>query len=253
MSSKLNKDQKTLVSSFVRVTNAKQKDAITCLKGASWSLEPAINAYYSKSRAGSNKTEGTSQALHELFLKYKDDNHDKIMAEGIISFCEDLGVSPEDVVMFVICWYMDAKTMGEFTQEEFEGGIEDMEIDTVFSPITSLKAKIPALRKDLDDPATFKEIYEFAFGFSCEDSQKVLQLDVAVSIWPLLITKKKWKHIDEWCTFLQEHHKRAISRDTWNQLLDFINTIGDNFAQYDPNSAWPYLIDEFVEMKLEQK
>ena len=76
---------------------------------------------------------------------------------------------------------------------------------------------------------------------------------MAVSIWPLLITKKKWKHIDEWCTFLQEHHKRAISRDTWNQLLDFINTIGDNFAQYDPNSAWPYLIDEFVEMKLEQK
>ncbi len=251
MSSKLNKDQKALVSSFVRVTNAKQKDAITCLKGASWNLEPAINAYYSNSGAGSKKSAGPSEALHELYLKYKDEQHDKIMAEGIISFCKDLGVSPEDVVMFVICWYMDAKTMGEFTQEEFEGGLEEMGIDTVFSPIASLKAKIPSLRKDLDNPSVFKDVYEYAFGFSCEENQKCLQLDVAVSIWPLLITKKKWKLIDEWCAFLQEHHKRAVSRDTWSQLLDFIRTIGSDFKKYDPNSAWPYLIDEFVERQTE--
>lgn len=247
MSGNLSKDQRALVSSFVRVTNAKQKDAITCLKSARWDLEPAINSYYSKSGAGVKQSSKPSKALHDLYLKYEDKNRGKILAEGIISFCEDLQVSPEDVVMFVICWYMDAKTMGEFTQEEFEGGMEEMEIDTVFSPITSLKMKIPTLRKDLDNPVTFKQIYEYAFGFSCEENQKCLQLDVATSIWPLLITKDKWKYIDEWCTFLVEHHKRAVSRDTWTQLLDFINTIGTDFKKYDPNSAWPYLIDEFVE------
>jgi DCN1-like protein 1/2 len=247
MSGKLNKDQRTLVSSFIRVTNAKQKDAISCLKGAVWNLEPAINSYYSKNGAGATPSSKPSKALHDLYLKYEDKERGKIMADGIISFCEEIGVTPEDVVMFVICWYMDAKTMGEFTQEEFEGGLEEMEIDTVFSPVASLKMKIPTLRNDLNVPETFKQIYEYAFVFSCEENQKCLQLDVATSIWPLLITKKKWKYIDEWCAFLQEHHKRAVSRDTWIQLLDFVNTVGTDFKKYDPNSAWPYLIDEFVE------
>jgi DCN1-like protein 1/2 len=247
MSTKLTKDQKALVSSFVRVTNANNRDAITCLKGALWNLEPAINAYYSRSRTGAREGSGPNKALHDLYLKYQDDQHGKIMADGIISFCEDLGVSPEDVVMFVICWYMDAKTMGEFSQEEFEGGLEGMQVDTLFSPIVSLKMKIPSLREELDDPTTFKQIYEFAFQFSCEGNQKCLQLDVATAIWPLLITKDKWKYIDEWCAFLQEHHKRAVSRDTWSQLLDFVATVGTDFNKYDPNSAWPYLIDEFVE------
>ena len=42
---------------------------------------------------------------------------------------------------------------------------------------------------------------------------------------------------------------RAVSEDTWMQLLDFINIIDDQFTEFDPNGAWPYLIDEFVAFK----
>ncbi len=38
-------------------------------------------------------------------------------------FCEDLGVDPSDVVMLVISYHCSAKTMCEYSKEEFSGGM----------------------------------------------------------------------------------------------------------------------------------
>ena len=237
----LNKEQKSLLNSFIRVTNASSRDAVSCLTTSYWNLEPAINLYFSGDMGKRSKPK--NKALHDLYLKYEDSQAKKIMADGIIQFCEDIGVDPTDVVMIVICWHMNAQTMGELSEDEFEGGLDSIGVDS----IDSLKKKIPELKRQLDDESKFKRIYEYAFTFSCESNQKCLQLDVAVSIWPLLITSARWKYIDQWCEFLEKKHRRAISKDTWVQLLDFVNSMDNEFSQYDPNDAWPYLIDDFVE------
>lgn len=86
-----------------------------------------------------------------------------------------------------------------------------------------------------------------------EKGQKCVQQDVAIAMWQLLLPAHRWRYTQDWCDFLQAKHNRAISRDTWNQLLDFILSVSPDFSDYDDAGAWPYLIDEFVEHMREKQ
>lgn len=89
---------------------------------------------------------------------------------------------------------------------------------------------------------------------AAQKGQKCLQLDTAVAMWQLLFCEDRaWPFIDDWCEFLQKLHNRAISRDTWTQLLDFSRTVKPDFSNFDSAGAWPYLMDEFVDWMKEQK
>jgi hypothetical protein len=56
-----------------------------------------------------------------------------------------------------------------------------------------------------------------------QKGQKCVQQDTAIAMWELLLSgQRAWPLLEEWCEFLRKHHNRAISKDTWTQLLDFI-------------------------------
>ena len=56
---------------------------------------------------------------------------------------------------------------------------------------------------------------------SREKGQKCVQLDTALAVWQLLFRQMQWPLGADWIDFVQKKHGRAISRDTWVQLLDF--------------------------------
>ncbi|KAB1216875.1 DCN1-like protein [Morella rubra] len=177
----------------------------------------------------------------------QDPYSDMILVDGITLLCNDLQVDPQDIVMLVVSWHMKAATMCEFSKQEFLGGLQALGIDS----LDKFRERIAFMRSELKDDQKFREIYNFAFGWAKEKGQKSLALDTAIGMWQLLFAEKQWPLVDHWCQFLQARHNKAISRDTWSQLLEFARTVDPTLSNYDAEGAWPYLIDEFVEYLIE--
>ena len=246
---RLTKAQKDKVKRFASVADADEATAMAILKEARWDLEVGLETYFT-SPMGAVATGADAEALEELYQKYRadDDDEEMIGAAGIERFCDDIGIDPMDPVILVVALKMNAQQMGKFTKEEFLTGMRRMGAATT----DKLKEKLPLLRAELEDPRSFKDVYEYSFDFSKEPNQKSLPLDTAAAMWGVLLGGR-WALVEEWCDFLRREHGKAVTRDTWSQTLEFSRLIGPDLEGYDPAGAWPYLIDEFVEERLEAK
>ncbi|CAA7395466.1 unnamed protein product [Spirodela intermedia] len=180
--------------------------------------------------------------LEQLFQRFKEPHVDMILANGIECLCRELQVDPQDIVMLVLSSHMRAATMCEFSRQEFIDGLEALGVDS----LETLREKIPSLRAELKDEQIFSVIYNFAFDWAKEEGQRSMTLDTAIGMWQLLLTEKCWPLVDHWCLFLQARQEKAISRDTWTMVLEFVKMADPVAPHYDADGAWPSLIDGFV-------
>ncbi|KAK9243725.1 Cullin binding-domain-containing protein [Lipomyces tetrasporus] len=245
--SSLTSAQRNAVNQFAAATGASTRSATTYLRNNAWNVERAVDEYYDSGATATPKKE--SKAVLELFEKYKDpEDPSTIGIDGTINYIQDLGVALEDPVVLALACKLEAPTMGQFTKQGFIKGWQSMNADT----IPKMKKAVESLSTDLaNDPAFFKQVYKFTFGFVRPQGQRILPLDTAVEYWKLLL-EDKFPSQDlfcKWITFVTEEHKKAVPKDTWNMLLDFVvNVLGsDNgLDSYDAEGAWPSIFDEFV-------
>lgn len=242
---KLSVPQKQQVAQFQGITGASKDQAAECLQSSQWNVEVAINYFFNSGLTGAAPKDNS--AVLTLYDRYKDKQQDAILAEGVGRFCQDLKVDPSDIVMLVISWHFAAATMCEFSRDEFLEGMDELGCSTT----DAVRHKLPQLRSELKNVQSFQDVYNYAYGFACEKGQKCLQLDTAVAMWQLLFAEQGWPLVNRWCNFLEANHKLAISKDTWSQLLDFAKIVRTeaDLEQFDDstNSAWPYLVDDFVD------
>ncbi|KAF9985767.1 DCN1-like protein 5 [Mortierella antarctica] len=154
----------------------------------------------------------------------EDFDADQIGPGGITKLCEDINVSLDAVDMLVLAYHLQADTMPIFTKEEWTKGMTKLGIDST----EKLKVAMPSLVAALQDPKHFKEFYRYVFMFAKDSEQKCMPLEA-------------------------KHPVKVINKDQWYNFLDFSDSIAEDLTNYDPvGSAWPVLLDEYVEWRNEE-
>lgn len=154
----------------------------------------------------------------------------------------DLGIEPENIIMLVLAFRMDAKQMGFFKLDEWVKGMTYLQCDT----IEKLRSKFDLLTASLTDPATFKNIYRFAFDFSLENGNRSLDKPTAMALMTLLL-EGRWSLFPEFMQFLEQSKFRGMNKDQWYNVYEFSRYVLPDLSNYDEDGAWPVLLDEFVE------
>lgn len=109
-----------------------------------------------------------------------------------------------------------------------------------------LRSLCSQLQTELMDTRNFSIFYGFVFFMCRELGQKSISVSTAVKAWRLALTGR-FRLLDQWCAFVQIHQRHAISEDTWRQVLEFSRSVHEDLSNYDPEGAWPVLVDEFVD------
>ncbi|XP_032878550.1 DCN1-like protein 5 isoform X4 [Amblyraja radiata] len=162
--------------------------------------------------------------------------------EGMEKFCEDIGVEPENIIMLVLAWKLEAQNMGFFTKEEWLKGMTSLQCDCT----ERLQSKFDYLRSQLNDLSAFKQIYRYAFDFARDKDQRSLDIDTAKSMLALLLGRT-WALFSAFYQFLEQSKYRVMNKDQWFNVLEFSRTVLADLSNYDEDGAWPVLLDEFVE------
>ncbi|KAK8301988.1 hypothetical protein V6Z12_D04G058300, partial [Gossypium hirsutum] len=88
--------------------------------------------------------------------------------------------------------------------------------------------------------------YDFVFFVCRENGQKNITVSRAVAAWRLVLAGR-FRLLNQWCDFVEKNQRHNISEDTWQQVLAFSRCVHETLEGYDPEGAWPVLIDDFVE------
>lgn len=140
-----------------------------------------------------------------------------------------------DVAVLVLAWKCRTKEMGTITKEEFVRGLEDLQVDS----LAGLKRKTADMRAMVADPRelNYKDFYRFVFDISRESGSKVLDLDTAIVLLDMLLSKTFPLAVKFKAFLGTKEGLRALSVDQWMSFLEFCKQHSKSLANYDSDGA----------------
>ncbi|GAB4831659.1 hypothetical protein Ancab_005671 [Ancistrocladus abbreviatus] len=114
--------------------------------------------------------------------------------------------------------------------------------DSLFEDLFKLMSQL----NFMGDFSEFSNFYDFVFFICRENGQKNITVARAVVAWKLVLAGR-FRLLDHWCDFVEKNQQYNISEDTWHQVLAFSRCVHEDLEGYDPEGAWPVLLDDFVE------
>lgn len=127
------------------------------------------------------------------------------------------------------------------------------------SEILKIRNAVLARQSQLASPdsqSLLKAVYKHTFLLARAPGQKAVALEMAIEYWRLLLSEPSlsWSTpstpwLEWWIEFLESRWKKSVNKDMWEQTLAFAQrTLEDaSLSWWSEESAWPGVIDEFVE------
>jgi len=237
----------------------KRKRRVTTSNRASASLyteqtDSMWSSSSKKKKASSSSSNGNLYGISEveaekLFQTIADEEDPTIATmDGISKFCEQLQIDPvEDIRILVLLWKMGANEKpAQISKQEWMAGCLKLQMDT----IAKFTNALPSLDTGFLEQTEFKDFYKFCFQFNREGTHRTLDKDLVVLLLKMVLsTRIPSDRLNSFCDYVENHQKSytRITLDQWTSFLDFCYECVD-LSSYDESiSAWPVLIDEYVE------
>ncbi|XP_010245549.1 PREDICTED: DCN1-like protein 4 isoform X2 [Nelumbo nucifera] len=186
------------------------------------------------------------ERIDHLFNLYANRSSGMIDPEGIEALCSDLEVDHTDVRILMLAWKMKAEKQGYFTLDEWRRGLKALRADT----ISKLKKALPELEKEVRRPPNFVDFYSYAFRYCLtEEKQKSIDIESICQLLDLVLGSQFHPQVDMLIDYLKtQKDYKVINMDQWMGFLRFCNEISfPDLSNYDPDLAWPLILDNFVE------
>jgi len=120
--------------------------------------------------------------------------------------------------------------------------------------VEALRAKLPALRKEVEEEERFKAFWAFLHRYFCElhpsaglQNNPTKATSIAVAKMVLGKRPARFPLLDLFLDFLENTPSVAVvTRDNWQMMLHFGRTVKPDFSNFDTcGDAWTTLFDEF--------
>ncbi|SCV69541.1 BQ2448_2561 [Microbotryum intermedium] len=218
-------------------------------------LSPCQTANYSKVTAIPLTWD---EQCKSWFTEYaSEDDPELINFDGIQTLFEHMDISLADVTPLVLSWKLKASTFGSYSLADWQ---RTFRRDSVKSTL-ELKEWLLKVEKTLwpDEPiersdAQLHEFYLFLFSYMMPEGQKTLPGDVAITIWDLVLARRfeTGLAIVRYGQSFAEGTFRGVSKDVYQQVWDFADTVTPDLKGWSEEDAWPSTIDAFVEWQQKQ-
>ncbi|EOA36192.1 hypothetical protein CARUB_v10010104mg [Capsella rubella] len=215
--------------------------------------------------------------IDHLFNQYANRSSNLIDPEGIEELCSNLEVSHTDIRILMLAWKMKAEKQGYFTHEEWRRGLKALRADT----INKLKKALPELEKEVRRPSNFADFYAYAFRYCLtEEKQKSIDIETICQLLEIVMGSTFRAQVDYFVEYLKiQNDYKVINMDQWMGLYRFCNEVCfpillspdlaassansncfyhvqisfPDMGNYNPELAWPLVLDNFVEWILEKQ
>lgn len=180
------------------------------------------------------------------------------MSSGISKIADKLDIDAcADIRILVLMHKMGATDQpATITKDEWMHGCSKLQLDSW----EGFRKHLPALDTGFMCQSEFKDFYKFCFQFNREGTHKTLDKELVVGLLELVLQGRvDVDRLSSYCDFLANSEAARsytrITADQWTSFLDFCHECEDLSAYDESTSAWPVLIDEYVEhmMQLSSK